>query len=83
VKLIEKSWDGYRKMVVPGDASRAQLEGSRMAFFGGATAMFHIIFGGLDRASHDATPRDFAMLDGLKAELEAFAAGIGAQEDRT
>lgn len=71
-KIIEQAWEGFRAAVLASDLSQPQLEHCRVIFYGGATAMFSALFGGLSEGD-DVTPEDEQAIAALHEELEVFA----------
>lgn len=70
-RTIERAWQGYRRMVVPADASESQVAETRQAFFSGAAVLFHGIMRSLDPGD-EPTDADMQRMDDLKAELDEF-----------
>jgi hypothetical protein len=73
--LIEQGWDGFRQSVVPANASAVQVVEMRKAFFAGAAHLFAQAMLRLDPGT-EPTEEDLAMLDGVHAELLAFALSV-------
>lgn len=71
MKYIEKSWESYRKLVVPADASETQVRETRQAFYAGAsiifTGMIHIMDGG-----DEPTDADMKRMMDIQLEIDAF-----------
>jgi hypothetical protein len=75
VKLIEKSWDSYKQLVVPGNASPVQIDETRKAFYAGAAGVLEAVLTCLG-PGEEPTDADLKMMDSIKAEIDAFIAGI-------
>lgn len=73
---IEAEWKTFEAAVVPSEAGETQRECMRMAFFGGASALFALM---LRSVSNDPalTEADEALMNALDAEMTAFAKGVG------
>lgn len=72
-KYIEKEWATYRAFVMPGDASVAQVDETRKAFYAGASSLFHTILNILEDGP-EATEGDLEKMSSIQKELEAFVA---------
>lgn len=69
--LIEAGWIGLRIAAVPLDASPAQLDEMRNAFFAGAQHLFSSIMTILEPGA-EPTDKDLARMDLIDAELKKF-----------
>lgn len=72
MKIIATLWDSYRKEVLPVDASSTQISECRMAFYGGATALFGSLFQLLDQ-TEGVTDTDVHVMESISRELSSFA----------
>ena len=72
-KLLATSWEGYRQMVVPPNASAIQVQETRQAFYGGATVIMTLIMGSLGK-DEEATEAELKVLEDLDAEIREFGA---------
>lgn len=70
-KYIEMSWNKYRNMVVPPDASDAQVDGTRQAFYAGASILFTTLMFALDPGEQE-TEADMRLMESLQAEINEF-----------
>jgi len=70
-KIIEAGWIALREVAIPKDASQAQLDDMRAAFFAGAAHLFSSIMSILEEGE-DATAGDLRRLDLIHRELEQF-----------
>ena len=75
MKIIEKGFEGYRKMAMHKDAPPIQIDECRKAFFSGAAILFASIINMLDSDS-EPTEKDLKMLDAIYKELESFGAAL-------
>lgn len=66
---ILDSWNGFRAMVLPKDASEAQVADMKKAFFGGAGVMFEIMSMVSGALTEDAAVR---VMDALHREIHDF-----------
>jgi hypothetical protein len=70
MKYIERSWEGYRKLL-PADASETQIRETRQAFYAGAatifTGMMFIMDGG-----DEPTDADMKRMMDIQIEIDAF-----------
>lgn len=77
---IAEAFDDFLRHVFPGTlrhVSEQQLGDLKMAFFGGATALFHALYDGIgDEDTPEAEAREIAMMDALEAELHAYAISL-------
>lgn len=72
-------WEGYRKMVVPPQASAAQIVETQRAFFAGAAALYeYIMRHGLDPGD-EITDNDLARMAEIDRELRAFGAALDSE----
>lgn len=78
---IASGWRSYDEMVLPPDASDLQRTETRLAFYAGASALFHGIMKALTPGV-DATDADLAMMDTIQAEIEAFGATFDNEVER-
>lgn len=70
-KIIEAEFEKFKKSVIPDNASSAQVEYVRMAFFAGASVMFAI---SIEVAQSDAPVEEsFATISNVGNELKQFA----------
>lgn len=69
---MAKAWAGYRAAVVPSGAGPEQLQGTELAFYGGASALFGIIMAALEPGA-DPTEGDLRVMDELYQELRQHA----------
>jgi len=74
VTSVAESFAGYRRDVIPDDASPVQVEECRRAFYAGA----YFLLMHLATSFDDETPDEegIAELEQLKTECEAFAASL-------
>jgi hypothetical protein len=70
-KLIARSWESYRAMVIPPDASEVQVAETRQAFFAGATMLFTLLLRVLDPGTEE-TDADMQTMAALQAEVNEF-----------
>lgn len=70
-KLIEVGWLALKKAAISPQASEAQLQAMREAFFAGAQHLFASIMGILDPGT-EPTARDLVRMDLINHELQAF-----------
>jgi hypothetical protein len=77
-KFIEAAWEGYRKMVVPSDASEVQVVETRQAFFSGAAVLFEVL---IRSASHgdEVLESDILRMKGIQAEIDEFGQALDAK----
>lgn len=76
--LVAEAWEAYSAGIPLGPNER---EGLRIAFFCGATVVFHLISVACERAdavSENPTPEEMATVIGIGEELEKFAARLRA-----
>lgn len=71
-RRIAEEWQGYRRKVIPANASSVQLKESEKAFFGGASAAFFLMKEHLCERNDPPEVWE-AFLDDLLAELCEFA----------
>lgn len=71
-RLAEK-WATYRDQVVPKGAGRAQLQGTELAFYGGAASMLDVLLSVLE-PGREPTPGDLRVMDEIANELREHAA---------
>ncbi len=70
-KFIEQAWQSFLANVVPKDASQAQIDDTRNAFFGGASILFTLIIGGLDEGSEE-TEADLNLFSAIQDEITEY-----------
>lgn len=70
-KIIEAGWIGLRLAAVPDNASAAQLEAMRNAFFAGALHLFATIMSIMDPGD-DPTADDLRRMGSISDELDDF-----------
>lgn len=71
---IAAAFNDFLRHVYPHGCPARQLNDIRMAFYGGATALFGALYEGVsDDVGTEADARDNAFMDSLQAELHAFA----------
>lgn len=76
--VIEQAWWAYeRRRLAPVGAGAVQRQECRRAFYAGAIAVFHGLVTGVSSETGE-TPEDMALMDGVKAELDQYAADLGA-----
>ena len=75
MKRIERQWLLFRALIVSKGAGPNQIEGSRVAFYAGAGAMWGQIFSLLDSEA-EATEGDLVKLDELQQELDEFISAL-------
>ncbi len=71
-KLIEAGFIGVRIACIDPAAKPEQLQELRMFFFAGAMHVFNSIMITLGAADEEPTKEDFARLDKINKELQAF-----------
>lgn len=69
-KRIEEQWKTYR-VILPEDASAAQIIETRRAFYAGAQALYHTVLTSLE-PGQDATEADLSMMENIDRELRDF-----------
>ena len=79
-KLIEAGWMGYRLLVVPDGAGQAQVDDTRMAFFGGAQHLWSSILSILTPGA-EPTDADLRRMSLIAGELAAFEKVIRAKAE--
>jgi hypothetical protein len=72
---IREAWERYRRDVIPEGAGEVQLRETRLAFYGGAQALFATLTGGLSDGS-EPTETDLAMMSELDQELRQFVEAL-------
>jgi hypothetical protein len=75
-KVLEVAWTTYQLACVPPDAEAEQRTATRIAFFAGATAVFHALVTGVDDSTIEPTEEDEQLMADIDAELQAFAAAL-------
>lgn len=74
--LMAEGWESFREKVVPKNASEVQVRETHQAFYAGAAYLFTRLM--LEYGpGKDPTDEDLAMMDGVHAELVAFARSKG------
>ena len=73
VFTIRGEWESYLAAVVGEVATDDQREQLRMAFFGGATALFFGIINSMDKSTSEPTEADDEMMKAISVELRDFA----------
>lgn len=71
LRVLEE-WNKFSQAVLPKDCSALQRKEMRVAFYGGATAMFHGLLLRLD-PGNDATDGDLETMSAIGKELDEFA----------
>lgn len=74
MKPLETAWQRFRAMTIRPDASDAQVEDVRIAFFAGASVLQTILLRGLEDTGNpnDCTPADLKLMAALQEEIDAF-----------
>lgn len=72
-RRLSKEWRDFERHCVHVGAPAVQLREMRRAFYAGATSVLHLMTRDLDEGTDEVTEEDVAVLDGLAAELKAFA----------
>lgn len=77
VKVIERSWNSYRAMVIPNGAGPEEIKETRQAFYSGAAVLFTTMTSQLffDEGVEE-TPDDIAKVQAIADEVQAFGAEI-------
>lgn len=70
--LIEAGWVSLRHAAIPPEASQAQLDGMRDAFFAGAQHLFASIMTILDPGDEEPTEADMKRMSQIADELDKF-----------
>lgn len=78
MKYIEKSWESYRKLVIPANAPDIQVKESRQAFFAGASIIFEGMIKMMD-GGDEPTPADMQRMANIQAEIDAFGQSLDRQ----
>jgi hypothetical protein len=71
-KLVEAGWIGYRYLILPEDASDAQVSECKTAFMAGATHLFSSLMTILEPGD-EPTADDMKRMDTIHNELQHFA----------
>ena len=71
-KGIAIGWAGFRKMVVPKDASPQQVTDMRNAFYAGAMHLFHTVLSALSPKKDEITQGDLDAMHSVTQELAEF-----------
>lgn len=72
---IERSWQSYRRMVVPADAGDVQINETRQAFFAGASILFTALIHGVSEGP-EVQPADEQLMADLQREIDEFGQQI-------
>lgn len=76
---INAAWEGYRGMVVPKQASAAQVIETQRAFFAGAAVLYqYLMQHGLDEGD-EITDGDMDRMAEIDRELRAFGQALDAE----
>lgn len=70
-KLIEAGWASFKMLCVAEDASRLQIEETRVAFFAGAHHLFASVMSIMDE-DREPTEKDLERMSLIAAELQRF-----------
>lgn len=70
-KYIQMGWDSYLNLVVPKDASEAQIAETRQAFYSGAAILFEGLIKLLDPGPN-VTEADIQRMIDIAAEITAY-----------
>lgn len=71
MKRLATEWENYQSVCVPKDAGDNQREGTRIAFYSGAAALFALMMNMLD-SDKEPTDADLRRIDEVHRELEEF-----------
>lgn len=74
-RRIGAQWTHYLERVVPAGAEEVQVEGTRLAFYAGASALFAIMMDMLEPGVEE-TPGDLRNMDELHQELQEHVAEL-------
>lgn len=72
MKLIEKAWEGFERMVVPKEAGQVQRESMKMSFYAGCTVLYGVMVN-----MPDDEAKAMKLLSSLGEELDTHVAGLG------
>ena len=75
---IDGGWTTYRRLVVPANASAIQVAETKQAFFAGASFLFYFLLKAME-PDVEPTEADFALMDELQKEIDAFGAQLDAR----
>lgn len=76
---VKEAWESYVAEVLPADCGSTQFIETRRSFYGGAQALYCILFRGLATSDgEDMTPADEAFIMGVEAELVKFSEDVKA-----
>jgi hypothetical protein len=76
MKYLEQLWNDYQQKVVPPNASAGQIRQVRLAFYGGAIALWNILMA----APHDQSEsKDMAMMKSIHTEINEFIGNLNQQ----
>ena len=70
--LVATEWDAFAEVTLPRDCSAVQRREMRLAFYGGASAVFFALLNRLT-GGQEAEEADLTMLKRLGEELQQFA----------
>jgi hypothetical protein len=76
-EMVESEWRSYLESVIPKDAPRVQVVESRRAFYAGAHSLLSLLARRLGPGA-EPTQADLALMDQIKAELDAFNASVAS-----
>jgi hypothetical protein len=68
---LAEAWNQFSRMVIAKDAGPIQRKEMRMAFYGGATALFTIIMNILEPGA-EATDKDLVTMDEIWREMTRY-----------
>lgn len=75
---LEKSWEMFRKIALPDDASQKEVAEARFVFLSGAAVMFHVVTGALSPGD-GITQDDLEIMEAVNDELYRFESGFDAE----
>jgi hypothetical protein len=81
-KLIEAGWLSLRRQAIAPNASQAQLDEMRMAFFAGAQHLWGSVMTALEPGEIE-TEVDMRRMEAINAELEAFVEQLKLRIEKT
>ena len=73
--MIAEAWESFAYAVIPTDASRAQKDEMRRAFYAGAKSILCGMIGLLGQ-EEEPTEKELADMDSVVAELDQFEADV-------
>lgn len=79
-RLIEHSWQGFKKMALADVTNEVQITEMRKAFFAGATVLFYALVRGVSEGP-EPTEQDEQMLSNIEAELSEFSSQLYKELD--